>query len=237
MSKRLTSKQAKLIAQQQLKLRNQLIIRQHGRIKKVFLKLSRSVVESKEFITAFSYEVFKKELTAVFKAGVKESVFVTSDFLRTVRGVNRKLIPTVRNKSLEQLSKKVVAKKVTNVTDTTKKVINKIITKGQADGKNIKAIAKDIQKSVNKMSKDRALRIARTETAQTSTVTYHNGLEAAGFDKTWWHVGGGKVDRESHLACDGETIKADEIFSCGLKHPHDPDAAPGEFINCHCELV
>ena len=161
----------------------------------------------------------------------------TAKFLQTARGVNKKLIPVVRNKTLEQYSKQVVAEKVTNISDKTKKVINKIITKGQAEGKNIKAIAKDIEKSVKNMSKDRALRIARTETAQTSTVTYHNGLEAAGFDKTWWHVGGGKTDRESHLACDGETIKADEVFSCGLKHPHDPEADVGEIINCHCELV
>ena len=218
-------------------MRNKLTSKQYSRIKKVFLKLGRGVEETKEFISLLTYETFKKELIAVFKVGIKESVAETAKFLQTSRGVNKKLIPVVRNKTLEQYSKQVVAEKVTNISDKTKKVINKIITKGQAEGKNIKAIAKDIEKSVKNMSKDRALRIARTETAQTSTVTYHNGLEAAGFDKTWWHVGGGKTDRESHLACDGETIKADEVFSCGLKHPHDPEADVGEIINCHCELV
>lgn len=218
-------------------MRNKLTSKQYSRIKKVFLKLGRGVEETKEFISLLTYETFKKELIAVFKVGIKESVTETAKFLQTARGVNKKLITVVRNKTLEQYSKQVVAEKVTNISDKTKKVINKIITKGQAEGKNIKAIAKDIEKSVKNMSKDRALRIARTETAQTSTVTYHNGLVAAGFDKTWWHVGGGKTDRESHLACDGETIKADEVFSCGLKHPHDPEADVGDIINCHCELV
>lgn len=235
--KTLNKKTAKQIAKKQLKMRNKLTSKQYSRIKKVFLKLGRGVEETKEFISLLTYETFKKELIAVFKVGIKESVAETAKFLQTSRGVNKKLIPVVRNKTLEQYSKQVVAEKVTNISDKTKKVINKIITKGQAEGKNIKAIAKDIEKSVKNMSKDRALRIARTETAQTSTVTYHNGLEAAGFDKTWWHVGGGKTDRESHLACDGETIKADEVFSCGLKHPHDPEADVGEIINCHCELV
>jgi phage protein F-like protein len=235
--KTLNKKTAKQIAKKQLKMRNKLTSKQYSRIKKVFLKLGRGVEETKEFISLLTYETFKKELIAVFKVSIKESVTETAKFLQTERGVNKKLIPVVRNKTLEQYSKQVVAEKVTNISDKTKKVINKIITKGQAEGKNIKAIAKDIEKSVKNMSKDRALRIARTETAQTSTVTYHNGLEAAGFDKTWWHVGGGKTDRESHLACDGETIKADEVFSCGLKHPHDPEADVGEIINCHCELV
>ena len=235
--KTLNKKTAKQIAKKQLKMRNKLTSKQYSRIKKVFLKLGRGVEETKEFISLLTYETFKKELIAVFKVGIKESVTETAKFLQTARGVNKKFIPVVRNKTLEQYSKQVVAEKVTNISDKTKKVINKIITKGQAEGKNIKAIAKDIEKSVKNMSKDRALRIARTETAQTSTVTYHNGLEAAGFDKTWWHVGGGKTDRESHLACDGETIKADEVFSCGLKHPHDPEADAGEIINCHCELV
>lgn len=235
--KTLNKKTAKQIAKKQLKMRNKLTSKQYSRIKKVFLKLGRGVEETKEFISLLTYETFKKELVAVFKVGIKESVTETAKFLQTARGVNKKLIPVVRNKTLEQYSKQVVAEKVTNISDKTKKVINKIITKGQAEGKNIKAIAKDIEKSVKNMSKDRALRIARTETAQTSTVTYHNGLEAAGFDKTWWHVGGGKTDRESHLACDGETIKADEVFSCGLKHPHDPEADVSEIINCHCELV
>ena len=235
--KTLNKKTAKQIAKKQLKMRNKLTSKQYSRIKKVFLKLGRGVEETKEFISLLTYETFKKELIAVFKVSIKESVTETAKFLQTERGVNKKLIPVVRNKTLEQYSKQVVAEKVTNISDKTKKVINKIITKGQAEGKNIKAIAKDIEKSVKNMSKDRALTIARTETAQTSTVTYHNGLEAAGFDKTWWHVGGGKTDRESHLACDGETIKADEVFSCGLKHPHDPEADVGEIINCHCELV
>ena len=87
------------------------------------------------------------------------------------------------------------------------------------------------------MEKKRAMVIARTETATTATTTYHNGLEKAGLEKTWWHVGGGKTDRESHLKCNKETRKTNEKFSCGLLYPHQLGAPASEIINCHCELI
>lgn len=235
--KKLNKKQAKAIAKQELKLRNKLTLKQFKRVKRAFAKLKEKIDLETAILTATAYNEFKTELYVVFRTGIKETVKETAEFLRTVRKVNKELIPVVRNKSLERLSEEITAKKVTNVTEVTKEKINKIITQGQATGKNVKAIAKEVQKSINGMSKHRAMMIARTETAGTSSLTYHTGLVEAGFDKTWWHVGGGKQDRESHLACDGETIKADEIFSCGLKFPHDPDADAGDIINCHCELV
>lgn len=235
--KKLTKKQAKLIAKQGLKLRNKLTLKQFKRVKRAFAKLKDKIDLETEILTATAYKEFSADLYVVFRTGIKETVTETAEFLRTVRKVDKQLIPAVRNKSLEKLSEKITAKKVTNITETTKSKISKIITQGQAEGKNIKAIAKEVQKSINRMSKHRAMVIARTETAGTSSMTYHTGLVEAGFDKTWWHVGGGKQDRESHLACDGETIKADEIFSCGLKFPHDPEAGAEDIINCHCELV
>lgn len=235
--KKLTKKTVKQIAKKQLKMRNRLIRQQYSRVSKVFRELGLKVEISTTFISAAAFKTFEKKMYSVFRVGIEQTIKETSEFLKTVRGVDKSLIPTVQNKTLKKLSKEVTAKKVMSITEVTRKKINNIITNGQEAGKNIKEIAEEIQKSVNGMSKNRAMRIARTETAQTSTVTYHTGLEAAGFDKTWWHVGGGKQDRESHLACDGETIKSDEIFSCGLKHPHDPDADPSELINCHCELV
>lgn len=138
---------------------------------------------------------------------------------------------------MKKLGKEVIAEKVTNITEKTKEAINKIIVKGQAGGKNIRDIAKEITEKVKGMEKTRAMVIARTETATTSTTTYYEGLVKAGLEKTWWHVGGGKTDRPSHVACNGETIGVEETFSCGLKHPHELEAPAEEIINCHCELV
>ena len=235
---KLTNSQKKIIAKRQLKMRNRLILKLFGRLKLVFKQLRGDIdVNEQMFLGEFAWETFSNQLFIELKKGIFETVNETSNFLITHRGIDKKLIPAVKNKTLKTLSKKVIAEKVTNITKTTKDILNKIIVRGQESGTNIRDIAKEITKKIKGMEKKRAMVIARTETATTSTTTYHNGLEQAGLEKTWWHVGGGKTERESHLKCDKETIPANETFSCGLKHPHQLGAPASEIINCHCELI
>ena len=235
---KLTNSQKKILAKRQLKMRNRLILKQFNRLRLVFKQLRGEIdVDEQMFFSEFAWETFSSQLFNELKKGILETVSETSNFLITHRGIDEKLIPAVKNKTLKALSKKVIAEKVTNITKTTKDILNKIIVRGQESGTNIKDIAKEITQKVKGMEKKRAMIIARTETATTATTTYHNGLEQAGLEKTWWHVGGGKTDRESHLKCDKETIPANETFSCGLKHPHQLGAPASEIINCHCELI
>lgn len=235
---KLTNSQKKVLAKRQLKMRNRLILKLFGRLRLVFKQLRGDIdVNEQMFLGEFAWETFSNQLFMELKKGMLETINETSNFLITHRGIDKKLIPAVKNKTLKQLSKKVIANKVTNITKTTKDILNKIIVRGQESGANIKDIAKEITQKVKGMEKTRAMVIARTETATTATTTYHNGLEQAGLEKTWWHVGGGKTDRESHLKCDKETIPANETFSCGLKHPHQLGAPASEIINCHCELI
>ena len=235
---KLTNSQKKIIAKRQLKMRNRLILKLFGRLRLVFKQLRGDIdVNEQMFLGEFAWETFSNQLFIELKKGIFETVNETSNFLITHRGIDKKLIPAVKNKTLKTLSKKVIAEKVTNITKTTKDILNKIIVRGQESGTNVKDVAKEITQKVKGMEKKRAMIIARTETATTATTTYHNGLEQAGLEKTWWHVGGGKTDRESHLKCDKETIPANETFSCGLKHPHQLGAPAKEIINCHCELI
>nr|DAL03148.1 MAG TPA: minor capsid protein [Caudoviricetes sp.] len=235
---KLTNSQKKILAKKQLKMRNRLILKLFGRLRLVFKQLRGDIdVNEQMFLGEFAWETFSNQLFMELKKGMLETISETSNFLVTHRGIDEKLIPAVKNRTLKALSKKVIAEKVTNITKTTKNILNKIIVRGQESGTNIKDIAKEITQKVKGMEKKRAMVIARTETATTATTTYHNGLEQAGLEKTWWHVGGGKTDRESHLKCDKETIPANETFSCGLKHPHQLGAPASEIINCHCELI
>ena len=235
---KLTNSQKKILAKKQLKMRNRLILKLFGRLRLVFKQLRGDIdVNEQMFLGEFAWETFSNQLFMELKKGMLETISETSNFLVTHRGIDEKLIPAVKNRTLIALSKKVIAEKVTNITKTTKNILNKIIVRGQESGTNIKDIAKEITQKVKGMEKKRAMVIARTETATTATTTYHNGLEQAGLEKTWWHVGGGKTDRESHLKCDKETIPANETFSCGLKHPHQLGAPASEIINCHCELI
>ena len=235
---KLTNSQKKILAKRQLKMRNRLILKQFNRLRLVFKQLRGEIdVNEQMFLSEFAWETFSSQLFKELKKGILETVSETSNFLITHRGIDEKLIPAVKNKTLKALSKKVIAEKVTNITKTTRDILNKIIVHGQESGTNIRDIAKEITKKIRGMEKKRAMVIARTETATTSTTTYHNGLEQAGLEKTWWHVGGGKTDRETHLKCDKETRKPNEKFSCGLLYPHQLGAPASEIINCHCELI
>ena len=235
---KLTNSQKKILAKKQLKMRNRLILKLFGRLRLVFKQLRGDIdVNEQMFLGEFAWETFSNQLFMELKKGMLETISETSNFLVTHRGIDEKLIPAVKNRTLKALSKKVIAEKVTNITKTTKNILNKIIVRGQESGTNIKDIAKEITQKVKGMEKKRAMVIARTETATTATTTYHNGLEQAGLEKTWWHVGGGKTDRESHLKCDKEIRKPNEKFSCGLLYPHQLGAPASEIINCHCELI
>ena len=235
---KLTNSQKKVLAKRQLKMRNRLILKLFGRLRLVFKQLRGDIdINEQMFLSEFAWETFASQLFKELKKGILETVSETSNFLVTHRGIDEKLIPAVKNKTLKALSKKVIAEKVTNITKTTKDILNKIIVRGQESGTNIRDIAKEITQKVKGMEKKRAMVIARTETATTATTTYHNGLEQEGLEKTWWHVGGGKTDRETHLKCDKETRKPNEKFSCGLLYPHQLGAPVSEIINCHCELI
>nr|DAS07118.1 MAG TPA: minor head component F [Caudoviricetes sp.] len=236
---KLTNSQKKILAKRQLKMRNRLILKQFNRLRLVFKQLRGEIdVNEQMFLSEFAWETFSSQLFNEIKKGILETVSETSNFLVTHRGIDEKLIPAVKNKTLKALSEKVIAEKVTNITKTTKDILNKIIVRGQESGTNIKDIAKEITQKVKGMEKTRAMIIARTETATTSTTTYLEGLIKAGLPKTWRHIGGGKTDRPTHLALDNVTIEdASEPFSNGMMCPHDLNADVSELIRCHCELI
>ena len=236
---KLTNSQKKIIAKRQLKMRNRLILRQFGRLRTVFKQLRGEIDPDEQlFISELAWETFSTQLHEQLRKGMLETVAETSNFLVTHRGIDKNLIPAVKNKTLKKLSKEVIAEKVTNITKTTKDILNKIIVRGQESGTNIRDIAKEITQKVKGMEKTRAMIIARTETATTATTTYLEGLIKAKLPKTWWHVGGGKTDRPTHLALDKVTVEdASKPFSNGMMCPHDLNADVSELIRCHCELV
>ena len=236
---KLTNSQKKILAKRQLKMRNRLIKKQFSRLRLVFKQLRGEVdVDEQMFLSEFAWETFSSQLFKELKAGIYETIIETSNFLVTHRGISKQLIPTVKNAALKKLGKEVIAEKVTNIKDTTKKILNKVIVSGQEKGLNIRDIAKNITEKVKDMEKTRAMIIARTETATTATMTYLEGLIKEKLSKTWWHVGGGKTDRQTHLDLDKVTVEdASKPFSNGMMCPHDLEADVSELINCHCELV
>ena len=132
---KLTNSQKKILAKRQLKMRNRLILKQFNRLRLVFKQLRGEIdVNEQMFLSEFAWETFSSQLFNELKKGILETVSETSNFLVTHRGIDEKLIPAVKNKTLKALSKNVIAEKVTSITKTTKDILNKIIVRGQENG-------------------------------------------------------------------------------------------------------
>lgn len=181
----------------------------------------------------------KRTLLNVFQRSVKKSVRWT----KTLFGwhLENSDINAVTDEAINEYNRKYSAEKIKGIEHTTRETINKIITKGQADGLTGKQIKKLIVEKVRDMSEARAMTIARTETSNAINITTHNTAEYSGMTKkTWLHVGGGKEDRPAHLALDGKTIGIKEYFMVNghqCLYPHDPNLPASEVINCYCVAI
>lgn len=80
----------------------------------------------------------------------------------------------------------------------------------------------------------RAATIARTETSAAVSDARELQMDDAGIQEVQWIARPDDVVRESHRELDGQVRSRGEEFKPGLRRPHDPDAAPGEVINCRC---
>jgi len=95
----------------------------------------------------------------------------------------------------------------------------------------------EIEKLFPTTYKDRALTIARTETAIAYGVTNHEAMLYNGVDGHQW-MANGPNPRSMHLSANGQTQAIDQPFRIGgerLMHPADPAGSPGNIINCYCD--
>lgn len=189
------------------------------------------------------YDFFSKKLKTALTNCFNKSSKRAAEWCKTLFGwkLENSDIEAIHNTSLNEYNKRYSSKKVKGITDSTKDAINRIIEREQAKGLNYKKISDIIVNEVKGMSKGRATTISRTETSNSINSTTNTAAVEAGMTfKTWLHVGGGKEDRETHLALDGKTIKLREYFNVGgslALYPHDPNLPAGEIINCHCIVI
>jgi HK97 family phage portal protein len=140
-------------------------------------------------------------------------------------------------------SKLHVAEMITNVSNTTKSKIRKIIAEGSTTGKTLPQITADVQASYKGFTKKRAGVIALTETV---TAQNRGSMEAINSLKTpvlkvWlWSGITGENERPEHHDVDGQAVEKEAYFSVGgeeLLHPGDPLASAKNRVNCHCSLT
>lgn len=138
------------------------------------------------------------------------------------------------------------ANQVTKVSDTTKKLIKKVILKGIEGGKSYKKIATDLRKIKNIVNPYRASMIARTETHNGMTAGMKGAMNASRMEyESEWHstvderTRRGKFNHLSAfpLGANGERIKKGEKYvGTGerMDRPGDPDGSAGNIIHCRC---
>lgn len=122
-----------------------------------------------------------------------------------------------------------------------KKQITKSVTSSILQGKSIKHMADDLQKRITTMSRDSAIRTARTAVTGAQNAGRMDSYAAAekmGIKvKKEWLATLDSRTRHSHAMLDGEKVDQDKKFSNGCRFPGDPQGPPWEIYNCRCTLI
>lgn len=122
-----------------------------------------------------------------------------------------------------------------------KKQITASVTSSILQGKSIKHMADDLQKRITTMSRDSAIRTARTAVTGAQNAGRMDSYAAAekmGIKlKKEWLATLDVRTRHSHAMLDGEQVAQDKKFSNGCRFPGDPQGPPWEIYNCRCTLI
>lgn len=122
-----------------------------------------------------------------------------------------------------------------------KKQITNSVTSSILQGKSIKRMADDLQKRITTMSRDSAIRTARTAVTGAQNAGRMDSYAAAekmGIKlKKEWVATLDSRTRHSHAMLDGEQVAQDKKFSNGCRFPGDPQGPPWEIYNCRCTLI
>lgn len=101
-------------------------------------------------------------------------------------------------------------------------------------GSSINEIAQKLTDS-GAFDPERALRIARTETATAQSLANLTNAKELGATHKTWNAGAGA--RQLHSARSGVTVPINGTFSLGVRFPSDPFAKAADRINCRCALT
>lgn len=122
-----------------------------------------------------------------------------------------------------------------------KKQITASVTSSILQGKSIKHMANDLQKLITTMSRNSAIRTARTAVTGAQNAGRMDSYAAAEkmgikLKKEWLATLDART-RHSHAMLDGEQVAQDKKFSNGCRFPGDPQGPPWEIYNCRCTLI
>ncbi len=143
----------------------------------------------------------------------------------------------------------VAGKRITSITEETKRIILKFIQaeidNGVNEGLGTDEIARNIQKSLLEnglnIARWRAQMIARTEVVGASNVGAMEGARSLGqpMQKIWIATRDNRT-RDAHASAEGLTVELSDKFDVGgelLDCPGDASGSPENIINCRCAVA
>lgn len=141
-----------------------------------------------------------------------------------------------------QFVDKWTAKRVSTISETTRKKAARVIEQGIQDGLGESELGPLIEDAIGgDVGASRARTIARTETHSASQDAQFEVAQESGlsFMKEWVAVSDDRT-RDDHAEANGQQVAMHESFSVGddeLLYPGDPSGSPEEIINCRCVCV
>jgi hypothetical protein len=174
-------------------------------------------------VTAFGGRILEQGKSAGFVLERKE------DFSQTMRRV-----------ALGYIQQESIRRRITDVTETTRRQIVGAVDRGYQDGIGTAEVARNIRGLVNNLASFRADAIARTETHGAANFGSDSAAKLTGLPlKREWLAAKDERTRESHAEADGQIVGPEEPFQVGgalLMYPGDPSGPGNEVINCRCVL-
>ena len=233
---------------EQLKLYLNLSKSLNAKVKKLFKKTARQA--EKEYLKYndmyyFFLEDFSDDFYKILSSHYR--AVITASGERLIKQREKKAESEI-DIAIGKYINDVTATKVTEVSETTKKSIQRSIKKGIADGESIPTISKDIRQN-NAFKPYRATMIARTETH--SAMNYGNDeiSKTLGFKDPVkeWNSALDDRTRAWHRSMNGTVVKQDEMFEVNtpigkgnfavkyMKYTGDYQNGGGaNVINCRC---
>ena len=143
--------------------------------------------------------------------------------------------------ALRYVQNEMIRRRITEVTDTTRRQIVNAVERGYSEGLGQRAIADAILDLVPSLSSTRANVIARTETHGAANYGSQEAAKQTGLPmQKEWLAAQDERTRETHREANGNIVRMDDTFRVGdsdLQFPGDPSGSAQEVINCRCTLA
>ena len=146
---------------------------------------------------------------------------------------------------LEKFTMRVGANHISDIDDTSRKQLRRVLLNGQKDGLPLPQISKNIRERYSpKFSRGRAATIARTETHSAASFANHQvGMQFAktqpAMQKQWIATNDVRT-REAHRIANGQIVNIDTPFIVGgrpMEYTGDPNGGAANIINCRCAVI